>query len=150
MHEEEWVHWIINNLENNIYVKENKKNIKIKGYSTYIKGYEYSYFSNQIFELLIFIKHNAFQNIESKVMKKGIILSYKPFFSICWLTLVFEEIRTYFFNIKGNLKRCICMSKHGILVNRAIAHSVMYGHNFFPSQRCSTKAISNTLSIFYV
>ena len=43
MHEEEWVHWIINNLENNIYVKENKKNIKIKGYSTYIKGYEYSY-----------------------------------------------------------------------------------------------------------
>ena len=43
MHEEEWVHWIINNLENNIYVKENKKNIKIKGYGTYIKGYEYSY-----------------------------------------------------------------------------------------------------------
>ena len=32
------------------------------------------------------------------------------------------------------------MNKHGILVNRAIAHSVMYGHSFSPLKRCNVKA----------
>ena len=40
---------------------------------------------------------------------------------------------------KENLKS-ICMNKHGILVNRAIAHSVMYGHSFSPLKRCNVKA----------
>ena len=67
---------------------------------------------------------------------------FKPqnIFSICWLTLVFEEIRTFFLLHKKENLKSICMNKHGILVNRAIAHSVMYGHSFSPLKRCNVKA----------
>ena len=78
--------------------------------------------------------------INKCVSKRNWCFKPQNIFSICWLTLVFEEIRTFFLLHKKENLKSICMNKHGILVNRAIAHSVMYGHSFSPLKRCNVKA----------